>query len=140
MSRENVRLSNQSVAAFNRRDLDAFLEFCHPEIEFISRLRESEGGGPYHGREGIRSWWQDLLSVAPDFEAEVEEVRDLGDVTVTRQRNRGRAFASGAPMEQAIWHVVEWRNSKAIWWRACPSEAAALEAVGLSEQDAHPAD
>ena len=133
MSQENVRLSRQAADAFNRRDIDAFLALFDPDVEFISRLRELEGGGPYHGLEGIRSWWQDLLSVAPDFEAEVEEVRDLGDLTVTRQRNRGRAFASGAPMEQTVWQVVKWRDGKVIWWRACPSEDAALEAVGLRE-------
>jgi hypothetical protein len=31
------------------------------------------------------------------------------------------------------WQAVEWRDGKAIWWRACPSEAEALEAVGLRE-------
>jgi hypothetical protein len=36
-------------------------------------------------------------------------------------------------MEQTIWHVVEWRDGRAIWWRACPNEAAALEAAGLRE-------
>jgi hypothetical protein len=35
MSQENVRRSYQSADAFNRRDLDAFLSFCHPDIEFI---------------------------------------------------------------------------------------------------------
>jgi len=92
-----------------------------------------EGGGPYRGHDGTRSGWQNLLSVTPNFEAEVEQVRDLGQVTIPRQRNRGRAFASGAPMEQTIWQVVEWRDGKAIWWRACPSKEAAFEAVGLRE-------
>jgi hypothetical protein len=36
-------------------------------------------------------------------------------------------------MEQTIWQAVAWRDGKAIWWRACPSEAAALEAVALRE-------
>src|SRR3954453_24016930 len=133
MSQENVRLSYEAADAFNRRDIDAFLAVLDPDVEFISRLREMEGGGPYRGHAGIRDWWHDLLSVAPDFAAEVEEVRDLGTVTITRQRNRGRAVASGAPMEQAIWQVVEWRDGKAIWWRACPSEAAARKAAGLRE-------
>jgi hypothetical protein len=92
-----------------------------------------EGGDPYRGHDGIRNWWEDLLSITPDFEAEIEDVRDLGDVTITRQRNRGRALASRAPMEQTIWQVVEWRDGRAIWWRACANEADALEAAGLSE-------
>jgi ketosteroid isomerase-like protein len=133
MSQENVTLSYELADAFNRRDIDAVLAMFHPDVEFISRLREAEGGGAYHGHDGIRSWWQDLLGIAPDFEVENEEVRDLGEVTVTRQRNRGHGAASGAPMEQMIWHAMEWRDGKAIWWRACPSEAAAIEAAEMRE-------
>jgi ketosteroid isomerase-like protein len=133
MSQENVRLSYEAADAFNRRDMDGFLALFHPDLEFTSRLREMEGGGPYRGHDGIRSWWTDLLNAFPDFEAEIEEVRDLGDMTIARQRSRGRAVASEAPMEQTIWQAVEWRDGRAIWWRTCPSEAAALEAVGLRE-------
>ncbi len=133
MSGENVELVHRAVDAFNRRDLDAFLELCDPDMEFFSRILELEGGSPYHGHEGIRSWWEGLLGVSPDFSTEIDEVRDLGDVTVARYRLRGHGKGSGASMEHTSWQVTEWRNKKAIWWRVFVSEAEALEAAGLSE-------
>ena len=43
MSQENVALLHQAIDAFNRRDLDAFLVLCDPDVEFISYLARVEG-------------------------------------------------------------------------------------------------
>ena len=103
-------------------------------MEFISRhLGLEGGGGTHHGLDGVRSWWESLLDVFPDFSTELEEVRDLGDVTVTRHQLHGHGIGSDVPMEQTNWDVTEWRDKKAIWWRACRTEAEALEAARLRE-------
>jgi SnoaL-like domain len=49
-----------------------------------------DGGDPYRGHAGVRSWWDRLLAVYPDFGAEIEEVRDLGDLAIARVRMHGR--------------------------------------------------
>jgi ketosteroid isomerase-like protein len=36
MSEENVELLHQGVAAWNRRDLDGYLELADPEIEWYA--------------------------------------------------------------------------------------------------------
>jgi ketosteroid isomerase-like protein len=133
MSEENVELVYRVADAMNRRDLDAFLALADSDLEFHSRLVELEGGEPYRGHDGIRSWWEDVLRVFPDFSTEIEEVRDLGDVTVTRVSLRGHGMESDAPWEQTQWHVTEWRHKKSIRWRIFMSEAEALEAAGLPE-------
>jgi ketosteroid isomerase-like protein len=130
MSRENVALRYRAADAFNRHDLDALLALCDPDVVFISRHLGLEGGGrTLRGHDGVRTWWESLLAVFPDFSTELEEVRDLGDVTVTRHQLHGRGIGSGAPMEQTNWDVTEWRHKKAIWWRAFRTEAEALEAA-----------
>jgi ketosteroid isomerase-like protein len=133
MSQENVELVYQSSDAFIRRDLDAFLAFNDPDVEFTPRILGVEGGGPYRGHDGIRSWWENLLAALPDFGGEIAEVRDLGDVTVARARLRGHGAESAAPIELTAWQVVEWRDKKAIWWGFFRSEAEALKAAGLRE-------
>ena len=133
MSQGNVELQYRAADAFNRRDIDAFLALCDPDGEFTTRVSELEGGGPYRGHDGVRSWLEDLLGISPDFSVEIEEVLDLGAVTIARQRHRGHGMGSDAPMEQTAWIVTEWRDSKAIWWRVYQSEAEALEAAGLRE-------
>ena len=133
MSQENVELVHRGAEAFNRRDLDAFVALCDPDVEFFSRLAELEGGGPYRGHDGMRSWWQNFFGVWLNVSAEIEDIRDAGDVTVTRMRFRGHGIESDAPWEQTHWQVAEWRQGKVIRLRAFLSEAEALEAAGLEE-------
>ena len=57
------------------------------EVDVGSRMAAMEGG--YHGHEGIRRWWQDMLDASPDRTVEIVEVRDLGDVTLTEFHGRG---------------------------------------------------
>ncbi len=133
MSQEHVELHYRAMDAFNRRDLDAMLALSDSDCEFYSRLLELEGGGPYRGHDGMRKWWESLLGVAPDFTVEVEEVRDLGDVTVGRHRLRGHGIGSDVSMENTSWHVVEWHAHKAVFARICRSEAERLEAARLRE-------
>ena len=128
-----MELVYEANEAFNRRDLDALLALADPDIEWFPRIVELEGGGPYRGHDGVRRWWESLLAVAPDFRSEVEEVRDLGDITVVRVRLRGHGAASGASMEQTIWQLGEWRQKKCVRFRTFAREAEALEAAGLRE-------
>ena len=59
MSQENVELAQQAFDDFNRRDMGAFLALMDADVEAVSRLVAMEGG--YHGHDGIRHWWQNLL-------------------------------------------------------------------------------
>ena len=131
MSRENVELARRAYDAFNRRDLDAFLVSVDEEVEMQSRLAAIEGG--YHGLEGIRRWWEDFLGAFPDYKIELEEVRDLGDVTLSHFKGWGHSGGSGIPLIDPIWQPMRWRDGKVVWIRVCLTESEALEAVGLSE-------
>ena len=83
MSEENVELARRAIDAFNRRDIDSFLALCDPDVVFISRHLGLEGGGrTLHGHDGVRTWWESLLGIFPDFSTVLAEVRDHGDVTL----------------------------------------------------------
>ena len=130
MSQENVELARRAYDAFNRRDQDAFLALMDDEVEAESRLVAMEG--KYQGHEGVRRWWSDFLGVFPDYTIEVQELRDLGDVTLARFQARAVGVASGAPLLDPAWQPVRWRDGKCVWWRVCLTEAEALEAAGLA--------
>jgi ketosteroid isomerase-like protein len=133
MSQVNVELAYRAIDAMNRRDIDAFLALLDPDVEFYSRIVELEGGGPYQGHDGIRSWWESLFSISPDFRTEIEDVRDAGDTTVTRVRQSGHGVGSDAPMEQMQWFVAQSRNGRVIRVQVFVSEIEALKAAGLPE-------
>jgi ketosteroid isomerase-like protein len=133
MSQENVELYHRVIEAFRRRDLDAFLAAFDPDADFAPRNVELHGGTSYRGHDGIRTWWESMFSAFSDYVPEIDEVRDLGDITFSRVSIRGHGMESGAPIEQAQWHVVEWRDGRAVRLRTLRTEAEALEAAGLSE-------
>jgi hypothetical protein len=130
MSQENVELNYRAIDAFNRRDLGAYLALLDAEVEFIPYEVKVQGGNPYRGHSGVRSWWEESFAVLPDLRAEVYEIRDLGDRTLVHGRLRGQGAGSGAPIERTMWLTVEWRNKKMVWWSAFENEAEALEGAG----------
>ncbi len=125
-----MKQQHRAADAFSRQDLDGFLAVCDPEIELVSRHLALDGSGHLRGHAAVRRWWETLLSVYPDFTSEVEEVRDLGDVTIACHHFRGQGSGSGAQMEQRHWQVTRWRDGKAVWWQSVPTEAEALELAG----------
>ena len=131
MSQQNVELALESYDAFNRRDWDALLALVDHEVEIESRLVAVEGG--YHGHEGLRRWWNDFLGAFPDYTRDIEELRDLGEVTLGHIRGWGHAADSATPLVDPSWNPVRWRDGKIVWWRNCSTEAEALEAVGPRE-------
>jgi ketosteroid isomerase-like protein len=133
MSQENVELHYRLIDAFNRRDLAAYLALMDPEVEFIPYEVWVQGGEPYRGHAGVRSWWEESFAVFPDLRGEVHEIRELGDRTFACGRIRGQGAGSGASIERAMWLANEWRDKRTVWWCAFDSEAEALEAAGVSE-------
>ena len=136
MSQENVELSDRATDAFNRRDLGAFLALMDDDVEYVPRAVAMEGS--YHGHDGIRRWLENVFDVWPDLTTQLVEVRDLGDLTVAAVHFRGQGAGSDIPWDETFWQVARWRRGRCVWWRNFGSGDEALEAVGLSEQDAHP--
>jgi ketosteroid isomerase-like protein len=132
MSPENLDLALLMYEVFNRRDLDAMLAPMHDEVEIESRLVAMESA--YHGHEGVRRCWSNLLDALPDYTAEVEELHDLGDITFLKVRGRAHGAASNAPLVETFWQPISWRDGMCVWWRNFPTEAEALEAIGLETE------
>ncbi len=128
MSEENIELLHRAIDAFNRRDLDDFLALADPEIELTPLNLELEGGA-YRGHDGLRSFWREYTDVFPDFQSEVEEVRELGEMTLARVRLTGHGTGSAVPFEGPIWQLARWRSGLCVWWRSFRSEEDALAAA-----------
>jgi hypothetical protein len=62
-------------------------ELTDDEIQVESRLVAMEGA--FGGHEGLRRWWDSFLGTFPDYTVEIEELRDLGDVTLAHIRGLG---------------------------------------------------
>ena len=139
MSQENVEVVRCIYAALDRGDDEAFWKLVAPDfvVDFSRRLLDPVvlcGRGqvqPWADRElemweGGRTRWQP------------EEVIDAGDKVLAFIRTGGRGKANGAEVDAYVWNVVTFRDDEPVEWTYFGEDrAAALEAAGLSEQDAH---
>ena len=132
MSQENVKSLKRAIEAYNRRDIEPLLETSDPEIEWYPFTAQVEGDEAYHGHEGLRQWWANIDAAFEEFEASVDQVRDLDDTVLALGHLRTR-FRSGVALDTEIGWVVRFRDGLGVWGRAYQSHAEALEAVGLRE-------
>jgi ketosteroid isomerase-like protein len=133
MAQADVERTHRVFDAFARRDLDAYLALVDPDIEFTPYEVAVQGGSPYRGKDGVRRWWEESLSVL-NIQPEVDEVRDLQDSKVLiRGTLRGEGVGSGASFARSFYLVAQWRDGKVIWWHNHESETEALAAAGITE-------
>ena len=127
MAQADIDVIRESHEAFRRRDLDTFLTYVDPEVEFRSHVLELEGA--YHGYEGVRAWWENVVAVFPEWRPRAEDAREIGDAVLVRVRAEGKGTGSGVPLERDIWQVAEVRNGRLKWWAFFRTEEEALKAV-----------
>ena len=135
MSAENVEAFKRAIEAYNRRDIDGFLEEIDPEVEWFGALQALLEGRAtvYRGHEGVRQWIRDIDEALAEIRLDLPEIRDLGDRIVAIGWLRARGKTSEAKTESPFGCVVELRNGKATRLQSFLSQAEALEAAGLRE-------
>jgi ketosteroid isomerase-like protein len=146
MSQENVERLRAVVEVFlagtSEPDREAMLtkitELYDPDME----LDSSEGSvldvsGVYRGTAAVKQFWRECLAARETTEIEYEEV-DAGDrnVQLFDMRMRGRSTGIEMPFGKVAW-VYTFRDGLIVHMKLYMSQSEALEAVGLSEQDAH---
>ena len=132
MSQENVDTFKHALSAYNRGDVEPMVEVSDPEIEWYPLSAEVEGGVSFHGHDGLRQWFANLHATFEEFEATVDELRDLGDVVLGLGYAHLR-FRSGVILDTEAGYLSRFRDALAVWARMYPSHAAAIEAAGLRE-------
>jgi ketosteroid isomerase-like protein len=134
MSRENVDLVRKAFQAFNRRDVDGFLEGA--ELDLVTDWSRAVGPerGIFRGREQVaqfvRSWWDAFDESA----IIVDELIDAGDHVVAVFHGRQRGRGSGAVVE-GRGSVLVWsfRDGRVVSATLYQQRDEALEAAGLAE-------
>jgi ketosteroid isomerase-like protein len=135
MSQENVEIVRDAVVAFNRGDLDAFLdEYWADDIDWRAVEGALDDRGPIHGKDELRAYWQDWIDTFDQFKVEPVEVIDAGpDQVVAVIRNSGRAKLSGVEADLTFAVVYTLRDGKVARGREYWTREEALEAAGLRE-------
>ena len=140
MSQENIEVVREMIDAVNRRDPDAFVACLTPGVEWDDREGWPGIRGVYHGRAGVREWWEAFLEVSESVHAEIEEVEEIEEIT---EGNGGRVLlgvlgtfrgeSSGVETEARAWYVFWLVDGKVARGKLFWARDRALEAAGLRE-------
>jgi ketosteroid isomerase-like protein len=131
MSQANVEVAKRAFDAFNRRDVDAFMELTTSDFEFYPSLLGAVEHRSFSGREGVEQYFKDVREAWEEFLVLADEFRDLGDRVLQIGRMKGRGKGSGVPVETPYWAITDCRDGKVSCVRAYLDHAEALRAAGL---------
>jgi ketosteroid isomerase-like protein len=131
MSRENVDLFRRTVEAYNARDIEAFIGYFDPDVEFHSSF--AGVGAVYRGHAGLRRWHRDLEEAwGGEIRTEPEAYFDLGEYTLTLSVLRSRGRYSGVEVETADVLVARWRDGRIVYMKSYVSKEEALSDLDVS--------
>jgi ketosteroid isomerase-like protein len=132
MSQENVRIVRRNNEAYNRRDLDAYLDTVADSVLFTSRFSVMDRRS-YRGHHELRSYFAELDEVWSRYHMGLERLVDAGDRVAGLFHLHAVGRESGLRLEEHPGVVFTLRGGKVVQIDAYATQAEALEAVGLSE-------
>ena len=131
MSQENVDRFLKSLEAFNRGDIEGWLEGFHPDAVFEHQIAALEGD--YSGVDELRRSFGDIADSWEVFEVRCPDVRDLGDRVLALGTFRTIGRGSGVEQEIPAAFLMTYRDGLCTHFKDYGKWGQALEAVGLSE-------
>jgi ketosteroid isomerase-like protein len=137
MSGENVKIlldaSEAARSGTTVEERETFLSILDPKIEWIAREGALDTEGEFHGIEGAREYYARWASAWAEWDWDIEEVREAGDVIVTRTWATGRGRGSGLELDMRIGQIWTFRNGRVVRYESLPSWEEALTAAGIAE-------
>jgi ketosteroid isomerase-like protein len=133
MSQENVEVVRAVFRGLDEAGVDGMLPFLHEEFEYFP----AEERGSVHGHNGLRRYFRRWMEAWDEFHLSPTEFLDAGDYVFVGAALNGRGRGSGVEVKMEGWQVWLIRGERATRCEEYNDRAEALEAAGLSEQDAH---
>jgi ketosteroid isomerase-like protein len=124
-------LWRRGIEAYSRGDYEAALEGFDPEIEWSVHRTVVADADTYHGREGVRRFWETWEESISGMALEIEECRCVDeDRVLAITRAHGKGAGSGAPVaSRRFAQIAEFRDGRAVRVRLYGDVQHALEAL-----------
>ena len=136
MAQENVEVVKQAIAAYNRRDFETMQSLNHPDVQLDWSASRGIEAGVYRGWEAVACFYRRYFDTFAEINIEPDRFIESGDTVVVPNhgRVRGRDGIEAVARSALLFEVRGGRVARLCLYQAT---GEALEAVGLSEQDAH---
>ena len=133
MSQENVEIVRRGLAS-----VEVFWASLDEYVVWDLRERPMlDMDSVYVGRDAVVEATRRYWGTFRDYRLDAEEIFDAGSSVVVVTRERARGKGSGAPFDHRFAQVWTFSRGQVVRWEIFEDAAHALEAVGLSKQDAH---
>jgi ketosteroid isomerase-like protein len=138
MSQESVELIREHFANTNARRFDAALRAYDPNVELLVPEDGALDPGVYRGVDAVGEWFGSWFrTFAPNYKMELVELLPVNDAVVVVVDHRGVGRRSGVEVTTRYYNVYWIRENLIVRLEIFRDRSEALEAAGLSEQDAH---
>ena len=134
--RTNVQVVRGLYDGWMGGDVARALEYLDPGVVWEA-IPDAPDAGTYRGHAGVRRYMEDWLGDFDILGLDFEEIIDEGERLVITQCARATGKGSGAKTELHYAAAYRLEQGKIVEIREFRTKAEALEAVGLSENDAH---
>ncbi len=124
MSQENVETFKRGVEAWNRDDLDAWIDQFDPEVEWFALMEV------FRGHAGARQAWESFKGNA-ELRVRFDDVRDLGDAVLALGEMETTGQTTRLNFTGELAQLMTYRGGKVVSARDFRSHAEGLEAARL---------
>jgi ketosteroid isomerase-like protein len=133
MSQENVELAQSGIAELNRGGVEAVIELCDPEVEWVAIPGFLPDAEDFNGHAGVRAWFAKVGEALGKIHWETVEVMDAGERLFVELKVRAAGRTSGIEGEFRIYQAWTIRDGKLLRLESYLTRHEALEAAELSE-------
>jgi ketosteroid isomerase-like protein len=140
MSQENVDLVRRGFEAFNLggREARASEAMLAPDVVWEVAIGIGDFDGVYNGRAEVRRFWQTWMAEFEDMHLDIDELVGCGERVFSAVRLLGRGRHSGVVVPTTtVFPVFTLRDGLMVRYQLFADRQRALEAAGLSQQNAH---
>jgi ketosteroid isomerase-like protein len=136
MSQENVEIVCKVYDAWIRGDPSQAFDYLDPEVVWEA-IEDAPDAGTYRKHSGVRRYMDDWLQDFEMFPFEFGRSIEAEGRLVMEQRGTTKGKGSGLTTVINYAAIYTFRGGKVLTVKEYSTFGEALEAVGLSEQDAH---
>jgi len=110
----NSELLRAGYDAWNRDDVDAWVDLLHPEIRIQTSGMFPDLASEYVGGDHARKFWRQMHEPWETFRIDVEHVEDEGDWAIASIRFRGRGADSGVEVDMRFGMAMRVQDGLAV--------------------------
>jgi ketosteroid isomerase-like protein len=125
----NSELLLTGYDAWNRDDLEAYLELLHPDVRIVTSGMFPDLAPEYVGRKRAEKFWRQLHEPWEFFRVNVEHIEDDGDWAIASIRFRARGVDSGVDVDMRFGMAMRVEDDLAIEFINCRTFDDARTAV-----------